>query len=145
MTQQPVSRDVSHDLVLQCLDHGSRPVALRASVGYSPSDPYAVWLTFHAPAVDVSWAMSRGLLSQSLTGPVGEGDVRMWPSIDEDARAVVVMEFHSPDGRLVAQAPADELNSFLTRTLAVVPMGTEGDHVDLDELIESLLGGSQAQ
>lgn len=145
MTQQPVSHDVSHDLVLQCLDPGGRPIELPASLGYSPSDPYAVWLTFQTPSGDVSWAMARSLLCCALTSPAGQGDVRMWPSIDEDARAAVVMEFHSPDGRLVAQALAHQVHHFLTRTLAVVPLGTESDHIDLDELIESLLGGSQAQ
>lgn len=145
MTQQPVPRAVSHELVLVCLDRAGQPLDLGASLDYSPSDPYAVWLTFHAPSGDVTWAMSRSLLSCALTRPAGEGDVRMWPSIDESARAVVVMEFRSPDGRLVAQAPTQKVHHFLTHTLALVPLGTESDYVDVDELIESILGGSQTQ
>ncbi|MGZ4449998.1 MAG: SsgA family sporulation/cell division regulator [Nocardioides sp.] len=142
MTQQPISASLSQELTLHCLDPHGRALDLAASFGYDPTDPYAVWITFPSPSGDVRWAMSRSVLLHGLTDPAGQGDLQLWPSIDEDGRAVVVLEFHSPDGRLVAQAHTHEVHRFLTRTLAVVPMGTESAHLDLDALVDSLLGVS---
>ena len=75
--------------------------------------------------------------------PAGEGDIRVWPSIDERGSAAVVMELHSPDGRLVAQLETHALYRFLTRTLALVPAGIEP--IDLDLLVESLVRQSEPQ
>ncbi|MCW2797933.1 MAG: sporulation and cell division protein SsgA [Nocardioides sp.] len=145
MTQQPISGTLIQDLTLQCLDRQSRPVELVATFGYQPDDPYAVWLTFHAPDGEVRWAISRALMLHGLTAPAGEGDIRLWPSIDEDARAVLVIDFRSPHGRLVAQALTSEVHGFLTRSLAMVPLGTESMHLDVDALVASILGGSATE
>jgi hypothetical protein len=139
MTQQPTSGVLAQDLTLHCLDRLSRPVQLVATFGYDVTDPYAVWLTFHAPDGEIRWAISRDLLLQGLTAPAGEGDIRLWPSIDEDSHAVLVIDFHSPDGRLVAQALTHDVGGFLTRTLAAVPLGSEPEHLDLDGLVGALL------
>ena len=61
----------------------------------------------------------------------------------ENGRAAVVMELCSPDGRLVTQLLTNELYRFLTRTLAVVPLGTES--IDLDEMVAAITGDSQTQ
>ncbi|WP_343061654.1 SsgA family sporulation/cell division regulator [Nocardioides luti] len=139
MPQQPMSRALSQELALQCLDPQGRAVELTASFGYDPTDPYAVWITFPSRDGDVSWAMSRAVLLQSLTDPAGQGDLRLWPSIDELGRAVVVLEFQSPDGRLIAQANTQEVYRFLSRTLAAVPAGTESARLDVDAMIASIL------
>jgi len=139
MTQRPVSPTLTQDIALHCLDELERPMSFIASFGYHPDDPFAVWLTFHIPAGDVRWAMARSLLVCGLTEPAGEGDIRLWPSIDEDGRAVVCMDFHSPEGRLVAAARTADLHGFLARTWQAVPAGTESDRVDLDRLAASLL------
>jgi hypothetical protein len=141
MTHRPVSSTVTQAIALHCLDELERPMAFMASFGYHPDDPYAVWLTFHIPAGDVRWAVARSLLQRGLIEPAGEGDIRLWPSIDEDGRAVVSLDFHSPEGRLLTTARTADLHAFLTRTWAVVPQGTESERVDLDLLVESLLTG----
>jgi hypothetical protein len=143
VTQQPISRALSADLTLQCLDAWGRSVDLQASFGYDPSDPWAVWITFEGPHDHVRWAVGRDLLLQGLTDPAGEGDIQLWPSIDETGRAAVVMELCSPDGRLVTQLHTNELYRFLTRTLAVVPAGTES--IDLDRMVAELTGTSQGE
>jgi hypothetical protein len=139
---QPMSRTLSQDLTLQCLDAWGRTVDLPASFGYDASDPWAVWITFQGPREQVRWAVGRDLLLQGLTDPAGEGDIQLWPSIDETGRAAVVMELCSPDGRLVTQLRTNELYRFLTRTLAVVPAGTES--IDLDQLVAELSRTSPA-
>jgi hypothetical protein len=138
-----MSRALSQELVLQCLDAWGRSLELPASFGYDPSDPWAVWITFRGPRDEVRWAVGRDLLLQGLTDPAGEGDIQLWPSIDENGRAAVVMELCSPDGRLVTQLLTNELYRFLTRTLAVVPLGTES--IDLDQMVAELQGDSHSQ
>jgi hypothetical protein len=138
-----MSRALSQELVLQCLDAYGRSLDLPASFGYDPSDPWAVWITFRGPRDDVRWAVGRDLLLQGMTDPAGEGDIQLWPSIDENGRAAVVMELSSPDGRLVTQLLTNELYRFLTRTLAAVPLGTEW--IDLDQMVAAITGDSQTQ
>lgn len=143
MNQQPAARTLSAELIFQCLDTRGRSVDLPASFGYDASDPWAVLITFGGPAEQVTWVVARELLVQGLTDPAGEGDVQVWPSIDEYGRAAVVIEFRSPDGRLVTQLRTHELYRFLARTQAVVPAGTES--IDLDGLVDALLSPSEPQ
>ena len=109
MTQRPLTSTVTQDIALHCLDELGRPMAFIASFAYHPDDPYAVWLTFHIPAGDVRWAVARSLLVRGMTEPAGEGDIRFWPSIDDDGLAMVCMDFHSPEGRLVTHARTADL------------------------------------
>eukprot|EP01032_Pedospumella_encystans_P000479 gene479-553_t len=67
MAQPPAAPTVSQDITLHCLDDGGQDVAFVASFGYRADDPYAVWLTFHIPGGDVSWAVARSLLLKGLT------------------------------------------------------------------------------
>lgn len=140
MTQQPIDQQtLTHDINLSCVDPWGRSVDVPTTLGYRADDPFAVSLTFHAGSGDVSWVVARTLLLQGLAAPAGEGDVKVYPSIDEDARAVAILDFCSPDGRLVAQADSHELQNFLARTFASVPVGTESQYLDMDALIASLL------
>lgn len=147
VTQQPISRTISADLVLQVLDAWGRTVDLPAEFGYDPADPWAVWITFRGASgrstEPVRWAVGRDLLMSGMTDPAGEGDIQLFPSVDENGRAAVVMELCSPDGRLVTQLRTSDLNAFLVKTLMAVPLGTET--VDLDLLVESLVGQSEPQ
>lgn len=145
MTQQPMRQQaLSYEITLTCVDPWGRNVAVPTTLGYRREDPYAVTLTFHSQAGDVEWIVSRTLVLQGLATPSGEGDVKVYPSIDDAAEAVAVLDFCSPDGRLVAQASSHELQTFLARTFAVVPVGAESRHLDLDSLIADLLGADAA-
>ncbi len=143
MTQQPISRTLTQQMTLQCLDARGRSIDLPASLGYDPSDPWAVAVTFGGPDEQICWIVGRDLLLQGVTDPAGEGDILLWPSIDENGRAAVVMELCSPDGRLVTQLRTHDLYRFLTRTLALVPRGTEW--IDLDVLVGELTRDSESQ
>ncbi len=143
VSQQPLSRVLSQELTLRCTDPRGRHHDLDAYFGYDPADPFAVTITFRTPRGNVQWVIARDLLSIGLTDPAGHGDVRLWPSIDDDGRAVVVLDFNSPDGRMLVHAHTHEVYRFVTRTLAAVPAGTE--HVDLDLLVDVLMGRSEAQ
>jgi hypothetical protein len=139
MAQPPTSRVLDEHLTLHCMDvHGHlRP--LDASFAFDVADPYAVWITFHSPAGDVRWGLSRHLIAEGLTEPTGEGDIQLWPSIDDDGHAIVMVEFCSPDGELVTHVRTAELQRFLNRTLRMVPLGGESEHMDVDRMISGLL------
>ena len=147
VNQQPLSPALSQGLSLQALDDWGRTVEVPATFAYDAADPWAVRITFPGSSGDaasaVRWVVARDLLLQGLTDPAGEGDVQLFPSIDEDGRAAVVMELCSPHGRLVLQLRTSELHRFLCRTLAVVPLGAES--IDLDGMVAELVGRSEAQ
>jgi hypothetical protein len=139
MTQPTQHPALSQDIILSCIDLWGRRVDVPTTLGYRQHDPYAVSLTFHSPSGDVEWVVSRTLLLQGLAAPAGDGDVKIAPSIDEHAHAVAVLDFSSPDGRLVAEASSTEMQAFLAKTFALVPVGTESRHLDIDGLLEALL------
>jgi hypothetical protein len=130
---------VTHDLALQCVNAVGTLSTVDAVLGYDPADPFAVTATFVTGEGDVVWTFARDLLAGGLTGPAGVGDVHLWPSVDAEGGATVIIELCSPDGELVAQARTHDIYGFLSRCLAAVPAGTEADRLDLDQLIDQLL------
>ncbi len=130
----------TQEITLSCVDPWGRTVDVPTTMSYRAEDPYAVSLVFHSGSADVEWIVSRTLLLQGLSSPSGQGDVKVYPSIDEDARAVAILDFSSPDGRLVAQADSRTIQGFLARTFSVVPVGRESEFLDLDGLVAQLVG-----
>lgn len=146
MTHKPARRTssattakITHDVTLWCVDPWDRAVQVPTTLGYRVDDPYAVSLTFHSGAGDVEWVVARNLVLQGLGDEAGEGDVRMWPSVDDQGDNVTVMDFSSPDGELIAHADSCEIQLFLARSFALVPVGAEADYIDMDLLIADLL------
>lgn len=130
----PVVDEVDLRLVVP----GDEGLLLTATLRYDPCDPYAVEATFRARDESISWVLGRDLLSEGLLAACGEGDVRVWPTVDE-RRAVVVLQLSSPDGSALLIADADSLERFLRRTYAAVPLGDEGEHLDVDTALARLL------
>jgi hypothetical protein len=130
---------VTHDLALHCVDSAGTLTTVDAALGYDPADPFAVTITFVTVDGDVVWAFARDLLVRGLGGPAGQGDVHIWPRLDAEGCATVIIELCSPDGELVVQAGTRDVYQFLGRSLAAVPAGTETDRIDLDQLIDQLL------
>lgn len=134
----PAAPTLTQDIALHCDDERGRPMAFMATFAYDEHDPYAVGVTFHVPAGDVPWVIGRCLIHQGLTSPIGDGDVRFAPGIDENGQAVVRMTFHSPEGRLRVAAQTADLLQFLVRTWLLVPTGGEAMLLDLDSMVETL-------
>ncbi|WP_162250913.1 MULTISPECIES: SsgA family sporulation/cell division regulator [unclassified Nocardioides] len=130
---------VTQEITMRCVDADGETVVLEATLGYDAADPYAVTATFRTEICEVVWTFARDLLTRGLTDPTGEGDVHVWPCLDANGRAVVIIELCSPDGELLVQAPTTEITKFVNRTLARVPVGTESTRIDVDELIDQLL------
>jgi hypothetical protein len=133
------SRSVTQSVTMDCVDSAGQAMSLEAELGYSPADPYAVTATFRTSGGDVVWTFARDLMIRGLTAPAGDGDVHVWPCLDNSGRAVVIIELNSPDGELLVQVPSQDLYGFVNRTLSVVPAGNESDYLDLDLLITQLM------
>ena len=111
-----------------------------ASLRYDRDDPYAVHLSFPAsPGREpIEWIFGRSLVSDGLTVPAGDGDVRIWPS-PEDLSGPVYVELCSPSGRALFAVPRPVLADFVTRCHDLVPPGSESAHLDLDAELALLL------
>lgn len=133
------SGSVTQSVTMDCVDGAGQAMALEAELGYNPADPYAVTATFRTSGGDVVWTFARDLLIGGLTAPAGEGDVHVWPCLDNAGGAVVIVELKSPDGELLVQVPTKDLYRFVNRALSVVPVGGESDFMDIDLLVNQLI------
>ncbi|MCF1597803.1 SsgA family sporulation/cell division regulator [Streptomyces muensis] len=116
-----------------------RMPSIPATLHYDRRDPFAVRMTFPAPAtlegVEVCWTFSRELLLGGLEGAVGDGDVRVRPyGFDR-----TVLEFHAPEGTAVVHIRSGEVRRFLEATSELVPMGLEHLQLDLDRDLAELM------
>jgi len=130
---------VSCSVELHLVTSGS-PVPVSADLSYDPTDPFAVIVSLRtdgSPAVD--WVVARDLLADGLTAPTGDGDIGVWPSTSHGA-PVVCLSLSSPDGQALLFGAHADVSEFVRRTFAEVPAGTEADLLDMDALIDQLLG-----
>ncbi|GAA1475695.1 hypothetical protein GCM10009623_01410 [Nocardioides aestuarii] len=127
---------VAQQLFMRCL----APVEgmQQAEFGYDVDDPFSVTVTL-ADAGGESWELARTVLVQGITGVAGAGHARVWPIVNDAGRSLVVLHLESPQGELVAEVLTTQLDRFLGRTTALVPLGTESERLDLDALVEQLL------
>lgn len=136
----PRSTSVSTELQLRLVVAGSPSLPVRAALRYDVGDPYAVQVAFHTGSDGdiVTWTFARQLLTDGVTAPVGEGDVRVWPAAAAGL-PVVCLSLCSPSGKAVFEVPLPELVDFLGQTYAAVPTGAESQHVDVDAELALLL------
>ncbi|MFB9909431.1 SsgA family sporulation/cell division regulator [Allokutzneria oryzae] len=113
------------------------PVAVEVELSYSTRDPYAVRVLFN-PYGDqsVEWILARDLLADGLLAEAGEGDVRIWPVMDE--LDVVVLEFSTPAGQARFGVDPEDLVDFLNETYEVVAPDEEPLWFDFDQELSLL-------
>lgn len=116
-----------------------RMPSIPATLRYDRHDPFAVQMTFPAPAtlegVEVCWTFARELLTAGLRGPEGHGDVRVRPyGYDR-----TVLEFHAPEGTAVIHVRTGEIRRFLEATDELVAVGLEHLQRDLDDDLAQLM------
>ncbi|MET7683492.1 SsgA family sporulation/cell division regulator [Streptomyces sp. NPDC005423] len=117
-----------------------RMAHIPATLHYDRRDPFAVRMTFPAPAtlegVEVCWTFARDLLAAGLHTAEGHGDVRVRPyGYDR-----TVLEFHAPEGTAVVHIRSGEVRRFLDATGDLVPVGLEHLQLDLDHDLAQLMG-----
>jgi len=133
MNSVTVSAELSLSLVVP--EHGAVPLV--ASLDYCADDPYAIKMAFHVGTDEpVEWIFARELLAAGLEGKAGEGDVRAWPQGDDD---ILNLTLSSPFGEAHFEAPLRVTAEFLRSTYGIIPAGTEGDYLDVDNELRELL------
>ncbi len=137
MDTRPLS--ITRPLELELIDASGEATSVRADLTYDVTDPYAVAAGFTVTDSTVRWVFARTLLATGVYEPAGEGDVHVWPCLNEHGQAVTVIELCSPDGQALLQAPSSDVCAFLTETERLIATGAESAHVDIDEAIASLL------
>ncbi len=135
---------VSQAVTLDLIDSTGGSTPIEAELQYDPRDPYAVTTVFMTGRSQVRWTFGRDLLRAGLYEPTGDGDVHVWPCLDADGHAVVVIELCSPDGEALVQARTGDLSAFVERMGNSVVPGTESDHLDLDAAIAAIFEAETA-
>ncbi|HSJ20876.1 MAG TPA: SsgA family sporulation/cell division regulator [Nocardioidaceae bacterium] len=130
---------VSQALTLELIDSTGAATPLEAELQYDPRDPYAVTTVFMTGRSQVRWTFGRDLLASGLYEPSGDGDVHVWPCLDADGHAVVIVELSSPDGEALVQARTGDLSIFVEKMSKAVVPGTESEYLDLDATINAIL------
>ena len=135
---------VTQALTLELIDPTGTVTPIDAELHYDPRDPYAVTTVFMTGASQVRWTFGRDLLAEGLYEPSGDGDVHVWPCLDSEGRAVVIIELCSPDGEALVQARTGDLSTFVERTSQAVEPGMESDHLDVDATIAAIFASEAA-
>ena len=135
---------VKQPLTLELIDPTGQVTPMQAELHYDPRDPYAVTTVFMTGSSQVRWTFGRDLLVDGLYEPCGDGDVHVWPCLDSDGHAVVIIELCSPDGEALVQARTGDLSSFVDRMTSTVVPGSESDHVDVDAALAAIFAADAA-
>jgi Streptomyces sporulation and cell division protein, SsgA len=113
---------------------------------YEVTDPFAVRITFGeggtADDEGISWLVGRELLQAGLDRPVGEGDVRLWPS--RTSGDVLFLHLRAPSGEALFEVSRGAVAGFLQLTAGVVPFGQEASVLEVDEELAALLSNGGA-
>lgn len=133
-----VERGVAVQLVVS-RDY-SLPMCMRLQ--YEPTDPYVVRAAFFVHSDEpVEWVLGRDLLAEGLKGSAGYADVRIWSAVGRGDQ-VMYMALGSCTGTALLDVPVQDVRTFLENTEALVPRGTESNHIDWDVELAYLLSDS---
>ena len=135
---------VTQTVTLELIDATGAASPLETEFSYDPRDPFAVSATFLTVAGQVRWTFGRDLLIGGLHEPTGDGDVHVWPCLDNQGRPVVIVELCSPDGEALVQARAADMTAFVQRMTTAVAVGAENDFVDVDGAIAAIFAAESA-
>ena len=131
---------VTQSVKLELIDPTGAVTPIDAELHYDPRDPYAVTTVFITGTSTVRWTFGR----EGLYEPCGDGDVHVWPCLDSDGRAVVIIELCSPDGEALVQARTGDLSGFVERMSKAVAPGAESTHLDVDGTIAAIFAAEAA-
>ena len=135
---------VSQVLLFELIDPSGAVAPLETELSYDPADPLAVSATFLTVAGRVRWTFGRDLLIEGLAEPVGDGDVHVWPCVDNDGNSVVIIELCSPDGEALVQGRTADVTGFVERMTQSVAHGAESGLVDVDSAIAAIFAAEAA-
>ena len=135
---------VTQPVRLELIDASGAATPLEAELRYDATDPFAVTTVFMTGHSEVRWTFGRDLLAEGLYEPAGDGDVHVWPCLDSNGHAVVIIELCSPDGEALVQARTGDLRAFVDRMNKAVKPGSESELLDIDATIASIFAAEAA-
>jgi hypothetical protein len=135
---------VTRVVTLELIDSTGAATPLETELSYNSRDPFAMTATFMTVAGQVRWTFGRDLLIGGLYEPTGDGDVHVWPCLDNQAHSVVIIELCSPDGEALVQARTVDITAFVEQMTAAVPQGDEGAFLDVDATISAIFASDAA-
>jgi hypothetical protein len=135
---------VTRVVTLELIDSTGAATPLETELSYNSRDPFAMTATFMTVAGQVRWTFGRDLLIGGLYEPTGDGDVHVWPCLDNQAHSVVIIELCSPDGEALVQARTVDVTAFVEQMTTAVPQGEEGAFLDVDSAISAIFADEAA-
>ena len=131
-----MNTDAEHTEQLIARYSGTTPVLSRWS--YRSSEPFTITAAFQTSESRwVEWVFARDLLVEGLIAPSGLGDVLLRPDGFGGIESLV-LEISSPEGHAMLELELAAVDRFLARTMAMVPLGEESEHFDVDKLIDEI-------
>ena len=139
MNTETGTKTITEAMPMEFVDLDGLSTSVAAQLSYDAADPFAVSILFNDEPAPVRWTFARDLLVEGFYEPTGDGDVHVWPCLSTQGSAVVIIELNSPQGEVLVQVSSRAVSSFNEQMLALVPVGSEADHVDLDAELTRLL------
>lgn len=137
--QDITAQAITEQMRMEFVDTEGLSTPLNAEFEYDPADPFAVSILFTDEPVPVRWTFARDLLIEGFYEPTGDGDVHVWPCLNTEGAAVVILELSSPSGEVLVQVGSRAMSQFIHQMVVMVPQGTEDTLVDVDAEIAQLL------
>ncbi|MEU6977618.1 SsgA family sporulation/cell division regulator [Streptomyces sp. NPDC046371] len=134
VTPLPAPRTLKRHLPMELLapDAG---VPVDTTVGYSSRDPHALSIAFHLlGARPIVWWLDREMVLTGSHTPTGTGEVHLSPTPDGD----FLIRLGHPGDCATVRCDQDGLTRFVEETFALVPQGSEEQHIDWRPLLASL-------
>ncbi|MFI6152908.1 SsgA family sporulation/cell division regulator [Kitasatospora sp. NPDC051170] len=139
-SQRSTASEVTAALPLAVVGEGAT-VTVPAVLRYHARDPYAVHLDIHTGEPEpITWFFARDLLREGLGRPAGVGDVTVRPSGGAERPGDLFLTLTGPHSAALLRARACEVAYFLGRSEELVAPGSEHERLDLDGLVDHLLG-----
>ena len=108
---------------------------------YAAADPFAISVNFsNTVGGEVTWILSRELLSEGMLRPRGEGDVRIWPPCPKHGGNRLHIQLVGRSGMALLYADITRMRSWVAGTYALIPAGTEAEAINWEASFERLLG-----
>ncbi|MEW2588131.1 SsgA family sporulation/cell division regulator [Streptomyces virginiae] len=113
---------------------GQVRLTIPVTFSYRRSDPLCVQAVFHCQQ-DVTWVLGRDMLASATCALTDGSDIAGWPD-PVDGRLWLRLGAH-PDQALLS-LDREQLAAWLRITYALVPPGTEEDHLDWTPILQLL-------
>ncbi|UMP07031.1 SsgA family sporulation/cell division regulator [Amycolatopsis sp. EV170708-02-1] len=127
---------VRSQITLEVLREQERPEAVEAELRYDAESPFAIQFLFTVPSHgSVAWSVDREFLTAGMRRQEKAGVVHVSPVGGE----ITALEIEGSGPRLVCLMSSDRMSDFIESTNRLVPVGSEGDFLDLDAAFEAFI------